>query len=435
MEKQTKRIVIYSIAISLLVLFAAVNKAYGGYVVDSNVVTLDRFLAFYNLTKGNNAWTVQKVADYTVSVDGIYKETEWSAAQPIYIAAEWQWTSLIQDKPHVFANGPKDFLAVWRLVYDSKYLYISCDFRDDVHNEGLSKESWYDNDCVELSFVNPPCLTYSDTTVTVTSKFLQIHRKFTDSAYGLKGRINYYFKNANSSPDSSKSYIAVGEGDSRVGGVKTATRRFPAPGYSGRWLFEAKIPLCLVSTEVARGKTFKMNLRVFDRDSSVDIIRNPTYGIGLERYSKWYKYDSKIITDPLPTFIFAGLLSETPPKPIPDLANLYCGRTVKYYDSFLETAAEQEQFLNSKSILSFNVSPNPVTGSILSVNYNALQVPVVFSLFDASGRLLNTNTSYNVAGVYKLNSSALGLGLPTGQYFMRMETADNRITRPVLIIR
>ena len=91
--------------------------------------------------------------------------------------------------------------------------------------------------------------------------------------------------------------------------------------------------------------------------------------------------------------------------------------------------------MNGESILLFNVSPNPVSGNVLSVNYNALKIPVVFSLFDASGRLLNVAKSYDVSGVYKMNHSGSGLNLPTGQYFIRMETPENSLTRPVLIIR
>jgi S-adenosylmethionine/arginine decarboxylase-like enzyme len=45
------------------------------------------------------------------------------------------WNSQYRKFPLAY-TGLKDLVAVWRLLYDDKFLYLSCEFFDDRHVEG-----------------------------------------------------------------------------------------------------------------------------------------------------------------------------------------------------------------------------------------------------------------------------------------------------------
>jgi hypothetical protein len=204
---------------------------------------------------------------------------------------------------------------------------------------------------------------------------------------------------------------------------------------------EARVPLCNVilsggtTIKALNGRSFKMNLKVYDDDTSaVASAKNPTVGLGFERYLKWWSYGTRLLPEPLPTFILSGTPSEELLRPLPDLKNLYCGQTVEYYESLCDcNSAVELSSPHTSSSLFVNLSPNPVQSyGVLSVGYNGLNVPVTISLYDIAGRRLVNSVVSSVSGVHRLN---IGSGIRAGQYFVRMDSPSGSITRSFVVLK
>jgi hypothetical protein len=444
METTTKRIIKFLIIFSLALIFVGVNNAFGGYNVDSDVITEGYFNAFYDLAKGNTAWPIKRVDDNLVIVDGECQSNEWSSSTPIHIAGEWQWNPSYRSQNWLF-TGAMDFVAVWRLLYDSRYLYISCEFRDDNHQEGNLRESWTSNDCAEFTFLNVTCRnsTNEQPEDAIVWKAMQVNRKFTETS-GLRGKIITAFKREDSSGviklSLDTSWVNdVKEGSLELGGIETTAKSWSTKSYTGRWFLEARIPLCNVisvdNEKEIKGQVFKMNLKVYDDDNIANpTTSNPTMGLGFERYSKWYEYGTRSLGDPLPTFIFAGTSNETPLRSMPDFKNLYCGKTTVLYDSLLNdgTAIEQPTVA---SALYLNISPNPTFGNAFSVTYGSLKSSATFTLYDISGKVIAVENPKNYLGNFTFNIGHNGLNLRSGKYFLRLDSPEYKLIRTLMIVR
>ena len=97
--------------------------------------TQDQLYAFKHLYTGYGAWPVYQVPDGKISIDGKMGEPEWQSAQAIYITGEWMWNiRYVEEYADMTYSGIKDFIAVWRVLYDNENLYTSCEYLDNVHS-------------------------------------------------------------------------------------------------------------------------------------------------------------------------------------------------------------------------------------------------------------------------------------------------------------
>ncbi len=424
MKKYSKKVLFFSM---ILVLFIDMSLA-GGVSADDTVINSSFFRAFADLAQGETAWPVYRVEDGSITVDGEYSPAEsWGGALPIYVAGEWQWNERFRLQPWLFESGVKDFLAVWRLAYDSRYLYISCDFRDDNHQEGSAREPWIHNDCAEFTFIRPACEfpKMADDSESVEVKIMQVYRKFIESS-GLRGRLIRVVKSSLNNLVDTVYVNDVDEGANSLGGMLTAAKPWVTRAYPGRWFMEARIPICMVANlngkdiSLLVGQQFKMNLKVYDDDSSgIYSSKYPTVGLGLERYKAWWAFNNGKIIDPLPTFILSGYAASGKLiKPAPDLFNLYCGRNTEYYESFCDGCNTSLEFSASRrheaSFPLISIQPNPVSqGSFFSVVIGeAAESNGTLFIYDARGIQLYSSQVNRQNIVINRNISA-------GRYLLR----------------
>jgi len=110
--------------------------------------------AYTDLARGVTHWPVWQVNDGTIQIDGKISDQEWRDAHVIYQNGDWFWDKNYYSSPKKW-DGVQDVIALWRVLCDSKNLYVSCLFLDNNHQEGnrFEPEAWVANDAIQLDLI------------------------------------------------------------------------------------------------------------------------------------------------------------------------------------------------------------------------------------------------------------------------------------------
>lgn len=432
----------------MVCLVLPVDGIFGAVANLDTGITRDRLGAFQNLANGKTQWPVWRVEKGSVVLDGRKNESAWEHAQPIYLTGEWMWNQYRSGYNWFYVGELKDFVSVWRLLYDSAFLYISCEYFDDVHSEGLYSESWSATDAVELTLFDPAC--YTGAAANTIVKTVSILRRFTRSA-GLKGLVT---SRGLSGAIDTIPHSTV-EGDARLAGVSCKSDTIAHPCvrscYPGAWFMEIKIPLCQVASRMSpMSGRFKVGLKIIDDDwpAAMHSYKYPVFGLGMERFAAWWTYDSTKLVNPFPTFKLMGYrTSSSLPDSFPDLANLYCGRTPDDYfkSTGLLYSAETCPCVNYAE----EERPRPgfQTGPNLTACPNPFTSGTAIS-FATTGTLRPGLAIYNTAGekvfsVDRMNSNRMtwdgltpsGSPAPAGVYLIKLLSPGVSAVRSLTLVR
>lgn len=446
MSNKPVSIILFIIAMTLATILFAFGNAYSSGSVESpRTPTRPELEAFQNLagvTASPTAWPIYKISNSQIELDGILKEEAWKKSVIIYTSGEWFWNERAKTLPWLYADY-KDLIAAWRLVYDDYNLYISCQIFDDRHSEGSGSDPWNKVDAVEFNFKVPafesgPLAPYSE-------KGIKIWRRFSETT-GLIGMIDTV--RIPGSITSTGWKTTEPEGSARLGGI--ASKAHPIEDenvrrtYPGAWAIEFKIPVSTKDTVVSlAGRTVKLNLKVFDQDSSV-ISENNYFVANMGRSASpwWGSYKTLGEVALFPTFIFTGERNGLgmASAAVPDEFNLYCGKTAPFYDSLTKyvtpgTAIDRlPQQNNGFGVPS--VSPNPFHTSGTVEFVLGSEAETWIGLYSASGQLVfSVPEKHLSAGRHGIPLSInSGKKVAPGLYFVCLRVNGARTLKPVTIL-
>lgn len=423
---------------TLVAIFLAIDIQSETITTGDSIITLERFKAFYNLSKGETRWPIWKNENEHIVVDGQRDEEAWDKAQPIYITGEWMWNKMYKSYPWAY-RGLSDFVAIWRMTYDTNFLYVSCEYFDDFHSEGAPTEAWEKTDAAEITIRHSAC-THPLLGSGAAIREIKVIRKFT-AADGIRGTV----KIRTASGRDTIIAQALPDGDPALGGAYFRAAPFCVKEhrYPGAWFMEIRIPRCnLTSIGLPSATSFKLGLRVYDDDSLSGTATHPVLGIGMERYVNWYSTpnDSTLkIYDPLPTFYLAGSRLSSP-LGFPDEFNLYCGRTARsYYDSTAalscESGLEAMYPPPANAALSIRVSPNPFSaGAVLRFTAPGYG-PVSAALYGIRGNRIMDFSVPSRGSLQWDGKTPDGRPVTPGAYILRLKAFDRTVSEKVTIIR
>ncbi len=85
------------------------------------------------------------------------------------------------------------------------------------------------------------------------------------------------------------------------------------------------------------------------------------------------------------------------------------------------------------SEMNINVYPNPSHGEAISVNYNAQNLPVTFTLRDAQGKIVSQeeNKTLNAQVTHEIGNST---NLSSGAYLLEIQSGEHRVVKKVIIL-
>src|SRR3989339_289429 len=425
--------------------------------------------AFRNLYTGVTQWPVWKISNSRIALDGKLDEVEWQHAQKIYLTGEKMWNDKFYSHPFLW-TGLKDFIAVWRFLYDAQYLYISCEFFDNFHSEGdkssdgaLATEPWWINDAVEIALLPsiPAQMGSTPLAINWAQHMVQFTRKFTGEI-GLVG--NIWGARVPAEPyDTEGNWLTVPEGSDIIAGIET--RALPHPdivrlfAYPGAWCMEIRIPFAGIFPEKGNGfipptgSVFKMNPSICDDDN---LLRAPddntSHRIDMDRFKvdslAWWGainasdtalFNSWINPAFFPTFAFAGLRNGTSVwEKMPDELTLYCGATPAKYEEIILTATSVEAGNGAfPAAPALHVSPNPFASSA-AITFSVPKRSVVsLKVFDLSGALVGDlgNATY-AAGTHTVlwNGKTIhNLQAAPAVYLVRLNTGFQILIKRITI--
>ncbi len=412
---------------------------------DSQELSAFRDLA--GITDSPTAWPIYKIGNNQIVVDGLLDEPSWKKARSMYTTGEWFWNDKATSMPWLYSSY-KDFIAIWRVLYDSSNMYISCEFFDDIHSIGKDLDPWNKVDGIEVTIVFP---TQTVTPMlTVPEKKIRIWRRFTEKG-GLIGMIDSI---RIPGPIITSGWReTVEEGSSKLGGIYCAAKPLPESdsrvlkNYPGAYVIEMKLPLHGSDVKLPRiieNVAFKMNLKLFDLDSSsVALTKDNSLPIGMNRFTPPWWNDMVKLNEAAyyPTFFFTEIngVDEKPKYPLPDEFNLYCGKTGAFYDSIIvnpsETNVDEFAITSGRNVFGIrSIAPSPLDKSgvisfVLDKSGNAS-----LHIFDLSGTLIASAADgfYN-AGINTVPFSCLGKALP-GNYILRLETGSRSFTKKISVL-
>lgn len=417
------------------------------WMVHAGTPTDAQFLAFSNLANGVTKWPIWQIEREKVEINGKLDEEAWNSAQKIYTTSEWMWTS----RSHL-TTGLKDVLARWRVMYDTEYVYLACEFYDDIHTvDADGVEPWWNNDGVDVMIVPQSSVLPLDkdggVIEPVVPSFLRFFRRFCEPK-GLFGIVNGTWiprdprTNGWSGPES--------EGSSKLGGVLTCAAPIEdsctGVKYPGAWCMEIRIPIAGLLTSAGMGsaggvfgKSFKMNLAFTDDDVTA---RNDQYGVvsSTHRHQIWWR-DTMTTEEArfvfAPSFIFAGFREngQAPRFTPPDEMNLYCwSYNVNIYEAHLSAITSCQNSgvgvdgpLPAFRGFSVTASPNPFNGSGLVSFTLPFASDAQVRLFGVQGGLVRDfGRGFRGAGVHALRWDGLngsGSKVGPGNYIIRLDAA------------
>ncbi len=111
------------------------------------------------------------------------------------------------------------------------------------------------------------------------------------------------------------------------------------------------------------------------------------------------------------------------------------------YSSFLTARYTNSVFLRWDEYLhgdfsNFIVYPNPIYGDVLSLNYEiANEGNIRFELIDMNGVIMYAeNTGYHMPGIFN-ETIKLPEGMPSGNYFLRIENGLSSLTQKIMVVK
>jgi hypothetical protein len=458
--KLYERMIKFLVAITFFLIFFSLKVYAGDY---PNQPTDQQYIAFLDLYLGEAQWPVWKIEGGQIEVDGFPFDPAWHKAQKIFITGQWMWNEGHINK--IRYCGLKDFIAVWRLLYDEQNLYILCEFFDDKHVEGDGTEPWYYNDAIDMNLILPIYVMAKAQGIGQPStafSFMRIFRRFTRTQ-GLAGNINGVRY-----PDISTYGWAKGveEGSDLLGGIKAAAHPITDSGvtykFPGAWAMEMKIPLATAAQYLGmplghEGQRFKMNLTICDDDNTTrnyDNADEEFLSIGMHRYPVWWG-DNYWNMDPTlaemafaPTFMLMGYSKDDTPDGfyVPDEFNLYCGHTPEFYQSIttnLYTSPSGNYHvgirINQQSGFKLYAMPNPLV-SVAQLHFNLVhQAQAHLQIFNIQGTLIRDYGDKDyTAGKHVLLWNATddnGNSVAPGNYIINMRADNRQISKTIKIVK
>jgi hypothetical protein len=447
MKNKTEKLIIFSIFVTFVLIFSAFNAS--AATDTAGTPTPAELAAFQDLASTTNhptAWPIVKVEDGSITLDGKLDDAAWGRAKRFFTTGEWFWNDKTTTMPWLY-SGLMDFIAIWRVLYDSKNMYVSCEFFDDKHRVGSGTDPWNRVDAVELTVKLPDISVGGMGAATILSPTYRIWRRFTATPgnIGMKDTVRYP-----GSITGTGWRATEPEGSSRLGGIACAAAPISNAAvraeFPGAWAMEIKIPLIGSAVDsnnmpvpiVVDGKAFKMNLRIFDQDDTTITADNFT-NVGTNRFAvPWYYKVVTLESANYPTFIFAGGNASNP-YPLPDEPNLYCGMTADNYEYLtlrlytLATETPQGVFPASTGVIGVFPSPLIVDGNL---EFNLEKADMAgLRVFNARGALaMDAGTRYFAAGrnLWRFNSRDK---LAPGIYVLRLAAGGREFTKQISVVR